>query len=105
QRIVRSGYCLRTHLWYNMPDSTNLFLNMHSILTGIAMDERIRAGAIAAAQQLLLRYRTAHLQWIDDRTPIDDLVSWLGLHVETFHPHDYPQGTYGFLEPSEDLIW
>src|SRR5947209_12234531 len=72
---------------------------------GIAMDERVRTAAVTAAQQLLLRYRATHPHWLDDRTLIDDLVSWLGLHVETFHPHDYPQGTYGFLEPDEDLIW
>ena len=69
------------------------------------MDDRIRTTAVAAARQLLLNYRTAHPQWSNDCTPIDDIVAWLGLYVETFHPHDYPQGTYGFLEPNEDLIW
>src|SRR5256714_14656894 len=72
------------------------------------MDDRTRAtaaAAIAAARELLQGYKAEHLGWIDDRTPVGDLVSWLGLEVETFHPNDYPQGTYGFLEPGEDLIW
>ena len=69
------------------------------------MDDRIRATAVAAAHNLLVRYKAGHLDWTDDRTPLDDLVSWLGLHIETFHPDDYPQGTYGFLEPGENLIW
>src|SRR6266516_6928080 len=69
------------------------------------MDDRIRTTAVAAARQLLLRYRAAHPQWSDDCTPVDDIVAWLGLYVDTFHPYDYPQGTFGFLEPNEDLIW
>ena len=69
------------------------------------MDDRIRTTAVAAARQLLQRYRAVHPQWSDDCTPVDDIVAWLGLYVETFHPYDYPQGTYGFLEPNEDLIW
>lgn len=72
---------------------------------GIAMDEQIRQAAVAAAHQLLLRYKAAHPGWTDSKTPVDDLVSWLGLHVESFHPNDYPKGTYGFLESGEDLIW
>src|SRR5437879_7299050 len=69
------------------------------------MDDRTKATAVTEARQVLLRYKAEHPIWTDDRTPIDKLVSWLGLHVETFHPNDYPQGTYGFLEPNEDLIW
>src|SRR5947208_7685168 len=69
------------------------------------MDDRIRAAAVEAAHQLLLRYKAEYPRWLDDRTPIDDLASWLGIHIETFHPNDYPQGTYGFLEPGEDLVW
>src|SRR2546423_6396324 len=72
------------------------------------MDDRTRATATAAtmaARELLQGYKEKHLGWTDDRTPVGDLVSWLGLEVETFHPNDYPQGTYGFLEPGEDLIW
>ncbi|HAG99094.1 MAG TPA: hypothetical protein DCL75_09615, partial [Ktedonobacter sp.] len=69
------------------------------------MDEQIRQAAVAAAHQLLLRYKAAYPGWTDSKTPVDDLVSWLGLHVESFHPNDYPRGTYGFLEPGEELIW
>ncbi|MFL5588081.1 MAG: UvrD-helicase domain-containing protein [Ktedonobacteraceae bacterium] len=72
------------------------------------MDDRTReaaAAAIVAARELLQGYKGEHPGWTDDRTPVGDLVSWLGLEVETFHPNDYPQGTYGFLEPGEDLIW
>src|SRR5437764_745459 len=72
------------------------------------MDDRTRAtatAAAAAARELLQGYKADQPGWTDDRTPVDDVVSWLGLEVETFHPNDYPQGTYGFLEPGEDLIW
>ncbi len=72
------------------------------------MDDRARTTATAgveAARHLLHWYQTEHPGWKDKRTPLDDLVSWLGLRVETFHPEDYPAGTYGFLEPGEDLIW
>jgi DNA helicase-2/ATP-dependent DNA helicase PcrA len=69
------------------------------------MDERMQAAAIATARQLLSNYKAEHPEWQDDRTPIDELSSWLGLDVETFHPNDYPEGTYGWLEPDEDLIW
>src|SRR6266568_2841132 len=72
------------------------------------MDDRMRAtatAAVVAARELLQGYKAEHPGWTDDRTPVDDVVSWLGLEVETFHPNDYPQGTYGFLEPGEDLIW
>src|SRR6266700_1616869 len=72
------------------------------------MDDRMRetaTAAVVAARELLQGYKAEHPGWTDDRTPVGDLVSWLGLEVETFHPNDYPQGTYGFLEPGEDLIW
>ncbi|MDQ2713961.1 MAG: UvrD-helicase domain-containing protein [Chloroflexota bacterium] len=69
------------------------------------MDEHTRALVVAVARQLLLNYRAAHPEWTDDRTPVDHLVAWLGLAVETFHPDDYADGTYGWLEPGEDLIW
>src|SRR5229473_1345203 len=69
------------------------------------MDDWIRAAAETAARQLLLRYKEEHPQWQDDKTPLDSLANWLGIEVETFHPNDYPAGTYGFLEPGEDLIW
>ncbi len=79
--------------------------NAHKFLAGIVMDDRIRATAVAMARHLLLRYKAEQPGWTDNRTPIDDLVYWFGLHIETFHPDDYPQGTYGFLEAGEDLIW
>src|SRR3989440_11106798 len=69
------------------------------------MDDQIRQAAVAAARHLLLLYKAEHPTWTDTRTPVDDLVSWAGLQVETFHVKDYPEGTYGFLEPDEDLIW
>lgn len=71
------------------------------------MDIPLRLLTETAAQVLLQAFQAAHPQWIDDRTPLDDLVSWLGLHIETFHPDDYPDGTYGFIDPDEDehLIW
>ncbi len=69
------------------------------------MDERIKAEAIAAAHQLLQRFRAVYLDWTDDYTPVDALVEWYGLHVETFAPDDYPAGTFGYLEDNEDLIW
>src|SRR2546421_754041 len=73
------------------------------------MDDRTRAKATAAtveaARELLQGYKAEHTGWTVDRTPVDDVVSWLGLEVETFHPNHYPQGTYGFLEHGEDLIW
>ena len=69
------------------------------------MDERRRAEVVAAARQLLTDFQEERPDWTDDRTPIDELAAWYGLHVETFHPSDHPRGTYGFLEPGEDLIW
>src|SRR4030088_1897850 len=69
------------------------------------MDDWIRAAAEAAAHQLLLHFKVEHPQWQDDKTPLDSLANWLGIAVETFHPNDCPAGTYGFLEPGEDLIW
>ncbi len=73
----------------------------------IAVDNAMRIMAETAARLLLQEYRDAHADWTDDRTPVDALVSWLGLHIETFHPADYAAGTYGFTDPDEeeDLIW
>ncbi len=67
------------------------------------MDDRIQA--LGAAQQLLQSFKRDHPQWTGDRTPLEDLARWLGLEIETFHPGDYPPGTYGFLEPDENLVW
>ncbi len=63
------------------------------------------AEAIEAARELLSDFRAAHPDWQNDRTPVDELASWLELEVATFHPDDYPQGTYGFFEASEKMIW
>ncbi|MEO8973858.1 MAG: UvrD-helicase domain-containing protein, partial [Ktedonobacteraceae bacterium] len=69
------------------------------------MDERIKAEATAAARQLLQRFRAAYPDWTDDYTPVNTLVEWYGLHIETFSPADYPAGTFGYLEDNEPLIW
>ncbi len=69
------------------------------------MDDRMRTLAAGAAYQLLESFKRDHPQWTDDKTPLDELTLWLSLEVTTFHPDDYPQGTYGFLEPGENLVW
>src|SRR5581483_10555433 len=71
------------------------------------MDSRMRIMAVEAARLVLRLYREEHPEWGDDRTPLDELVNWLGLQVETFHPDDYKLGTYGFVDADEDenLIW
>ncbi len=69
------------------------------------MNERLKAEASGAARELLQRFRAAYPDWTDDCTPLDVLVEWYGLQVETFFPGDYPAGTFGFLEDEEDLIW
>src|SRR5215471_5635296 len=69
------------------------------------MNDLMRREAVEAARQLLQRFKGEHPDWVDDKTPVDELVSWFGLEVVTFHPDDQPQGTYGWLEPGEDLIW
>src|SRR5258707_13637865 len=68
------------------------------------MDDRMRTLAAGAAYHVLESVKRAHLQWTDDKTPLDELTPWLGLEVSTFHPDDYPQGTYGFLDPGENLV-
>jgi len=69
------------------------------------MDMSLRLAAVQAARNVLLRFREAHPDWLDEQTPLDELASWLGCEIATFHPDDYPGGTYGFLEPGEHLIW
>src|SRR5215469_11222659 len=73
----------------------------------ITMDNAMRTIAEHAAQLLLNQYRTTHPQWTGEKTPIDDLVQWVGLGIETFHPDDYERGVHGFVDPDEDenLIW
>lgn len=60
-----------------------------------------------AAQRIVHRFREAHQQWQDDYLPLDELVAWLGLAVELFHPDSRPAGTYGYIDSdeSEHLIW
>jgi superfamily I DNA/RNA helicase/Zn-dependent peptidase ImmA (M78 family) len=67
----------------------------------------MRTLAENAAKLLLNEYQATHPQWVDEKTPIDDLVEWVGLSIETFHPDDYEQGVHGFVDPDEDenLIW
>jgi DNA helicase-2/ATP-dependent DNA helicase PcrA len=71
------------------------------------MDHRMRITAEAAARLLLRYFQEERPQWSDEQTPLDEIVSWLGLHVATFYPEDYQEGTYGFVDPDEDenLIW
>ena len=49
------------------------------------MDERIRNMVEETSRLVVQRFRTAFPMWSNDRTPIDDVVMWLGLQVETFH--------------------
>lgn len=71
------------------------------------MDTELRISAETAAHLLLRAYKNTHPEWTNDDTPVDEIIAWLGIHVETFYPQDYPQGTYGFIDPDEDeaLIW
>ena len=71
------------------------------------MDKAVRLMVEKAARLLLQKYREAHPEWTNDKTPIDDMANWLGLYIETFHPADYAVGTFGFMDPDEgeDLIW
>src|SRR6266567_310638 len=71
------------------------------------MDNRTRIIAEAAARRLLDCFQAEHPEWTQPATPLDELATWLDLQVETFHPADYGEGTYGFVDPDEDenLIW
>src|SRR2546421_3768567 len=71
------------------------------------MDIQLRTIAETAARLLLQSFREEHPDWQEDCTPLDAIVPWLGLYVETFHAEDYPPGTYGFTDADEDehLIW
>ena len=71
------------------------------------MDNLMRLQAETAARLLLQDYRNTHPDWTDNKTPVDAVATWLGLQVATFHPSDYVEGTYGFIDPDEDenLIW
>ena len=69
------------------------------------MDDKIQAQAAETARQLLQRFKESHLQWADDRTPMEELSAWLDMDIATFEPGYYPEGTYGLLETGENLIW
>jgi DNA helicase II / ATP-dependent DNA helicase PcrA len=71
------------------------------------MDDRIsmQALAAAAAHQLLQHFKESNPKWTDDKTPLEDLADWLELKIATFHHEDYAEGTYGFLDAEEKLIW
>ncbi|HEV2662195.1 MAG TPA: ImmA/IrrE family metallo-endopeptidase, partial [Ktedonobacteraceae bacterium] len=71
------------------------------------MDTGMRGMAEEAARLLLHAFREQHKDWDEDRTPLDELVVWLGFSIETFHPDDEPNGTYGYVDPDENerLIW
>jgi DNA helicase II / ATP-dependent DNA helicase PcrA len=83
------------------------FLFLFDRHSGILMDQHIQTLAEAAARLLLYHYRQAHPVWDGDKLPLDHLVNWLGLEIGTFHPDDYPKGTYGYVDADEDehLIW
>src|ERR1700730_4349899 len=69
------------------------------------MEERIQFEAREVARHLLRSFRTSHPQWQDDCTPLHEITPGLGLEVETFYHGDQPEGTFGFLDPEENLIW
>ena len=70
------------------------------------MEEQSHYEAVEMAQRIVQRFRTVFSQWRDDRLPVDEVVTWLGLHVALFHPEDRPTGTYGYVDPDEgQLIW
>src|SRR5258708_15652299 len=68
------------------------------------MDDRMAVEAVTAARQLLRSFKEAHSDWENDKTPVDTVVTWYGPGVATFNPDDQPQGTYGWVEPGENLI-
>ncbi|HET8840587.1 MAG TPA: UvrD-helicase domain-containing protein, partial [Ktedonobacteraceae bacterium] len=69
------------------------------------MDASVRFEAVEAARDLLRRFQAECPNWQDVATPVEEMAAWLGCEIATFHPDDYPSGTYGFLEPGEQLIW
>ncbi|MBV8774756.1 MAG: UvrD-helicase domain-containing protein, partial [Deltaproteobacteria bacterium] len=69
------------------------------------MEERIQIEARDVARQLLRSFRESHPRWRDDCTPIDEVAEWLDLEIATFHASDEPEGTFGFLDAKENLIW
>lgn len=71
------------------------------------MDTNMRMMAEETARLLLQRFQQQSGFTNEGRTPLDELIEWLGLRIETFHPDDEPEGTYGYVDPdeSENLIW
>ena len=69
------------------------------------MEERTQFEAREVARHLLRSFRAGHPQWRDDCTPLETMAEWLDLEVATFHHTDQPEGTYGYLDPQENLIW
>ncbi|GAC1649031.1 MAG: UvrD-helicase domain-containing protein [Ktedonobacteraceae bacterium] len=71
------------------------------------MDERMQDVVEETARLVVRRFRATFPEWRNDQTPVDELVEWLGLEVETFHPDSRPKGTYGYVDPDEHehLIW
>ncbi len=69
------------------------------------MDVSMRPGAVEAARDVLGRFKREYPSWQDNSAPLERIAAWLGCEIATFHPDDYPGGTYGFLEPGEPLIW
>ena len=67
------------------------------------MEERMHFEAREVARQLLLSFREGHPLWQDDCTPVEEITTGLGFEVETFHAKDHPEGTFGFLDPQENL--
>lgn len=70
-----------------------------------ARDAQETHNAREVARQVVRAFRAAHPAWKNDVTPLDELASWLDLVIETFNPDDQPPGTFGYLEPNENLIW
>lgn len=69
------------------------------------MDLSMRLEAVEAARDLLRRFKDAYPDWQGDAAPLERIATWAGYEVATFHPDDYPDGTYGFVDPDEQLIW
>ncbi len=69
------------------------------------MEERIQLEAREVARHLLRSFRASHPEWRDDCTPLEMITRWLDLEIETFHADDHPEGTFGYLDPEENLIW
>ena len=69
------------------------------------MEERIQFEAREVAWHLLRSFQESHPAWQDDCAPLEMIARWLDLEIETFHAGDQPEGTFGYLDPQENLIW